>query len=231
MPAVRSTELPTPTSIPTRRRAGRACRPSIAPPKARPVRGNEVREGRLPCALPTEGRFQRATAGRTRTAPQASTDGVSSSEAATWRAPTTNASKTRTAPATCLAIAVTRRRAPAPIGASRTATAASTTIAAPAATARPASSMAVPECAPCPVSRERIAMRETRRCPVGAARVAATATSATPQTTPARTTASAARQAVPAPTCPPEVGTAFPAPSCREALAASRMTGAFRRRL
>jgi hypothetical protein len=89
------------------------------------------------------------------------------------------------------------------------------TTAALGATARPANSTVVCECAPCNVIQERTVMQERRRCPVGAARVVVTATFAIRQTTPAQTTASV-RGIVPAPTSPLEAGPASPAPKFLE---------------
>jgi len=217
MPATTSETVPPAPwmALPVSKPAKRASPQTTALRQAQPARTTDLREGFRQCALPTEGHLQGETVGRTRTAPPASTDGVFSSEAATWGVLTTSVSKTRTARATCPANVVTRRRVPTATGASSTATVASMTTAALGATARPANSTVACECAPCNVIQERTVMQERRRCPVGAARVVVTATSALRQTTPARTTASV-RGIVPAPTSPREAGPASPAPKFLE---------------
>jgi hypothetical protein len=211
---VPKTDLPTPSP------AERAFHRTTAPQQVQPARTTELPEGFQQCALPTAAPLPRETVGRTRIVPPESTEDVFRLEAAvTWRAPTTSASRTRTARATYLASVATRHRAPTATGASAAAIAALTTTAAPEATAHQASSPVAFECARWPVIRQRTAMRERQRCPVRAARVVARATSAVRQTTPARTTASVP-ETVPAPTSPTGVGPASHAEWCLEATAA-----------
>ena len=207
------------TALPTPRPAERAFPRTTAPQKVQPARTTELQEGFQQCAPPTAARRPGETVSRTRIVPPESTEDVFRFEAVTWRAPTTSASRTRTARATYPASVATRHRAPTATGASAAATAALTTTAAPEATAHQASSQVAFACARWPVIRQRTAMRERQRCPVGAARVVARATSAVRQTTPAQTTASVP-ETVPAPTSPMGVGPASHAAWCLEVTAA-----------
>jgi len=172
-------------ALPTPSPAEREFHRTTAPQKVQPARTTELREGFQQCALPTADPLPGETVSRTRIVPPEQTEDVFLFEAATWCARTTSASMTRTAQPTYPASVATRHQALTATGASASATAALTTIAAPEATAHQASSPVAFECARWPVIRERIAMRERQRCPVRAARVVARATSAIRQTTPA----------------------------------------------